>query len=244
MAPQELRFSVVVPVYDEEDNVEPLLDEITEVLTEHGPFEILFVDDGSTDDTARQVQRWRAAHAAPWLRLVRLDRRCGQSAAVLAGAERARGAFVMTLDGDRQNDPRDLVRILALLEAGECDGVTGVRVDRHDTWTRRVASRIGNGFRNWVTGDRVVDSACGIKGYRRELFTRVPGFDGMHRFMATLVRAQGGTVVEIPVAHRERVAGVAKYGVAGRAIRGIADCLAVRWMIRRALTYQACEEES
>jgi dolichol-phosphate mannosyltransferase len=146
------------------------------------------------------------------------------------------------MDGDRQNDPRDFVRMLELLEAGACDGVTGVRAQRRDTWVRRVSSRIGNGVRNLITGDRVADSGCGIKAYRRELFLAVPRFRGMHRFMATLVRYCGGTVVEIPVNHRPRVAGQAKYGIGNRAWRGLEDCFAVRWLRARVLRYEAREQ--
>ena len=215
------RFSLVVPIYNESENVAQLLDEIATVLLPHGPFEALLVDDGSTDDSRDRMQAWKRARSADWLRIVKLAKNCGQSGAVLAGVEQARGPIVATLDGDMQNDPRDLPAMIASVEKGEADAVVGVRRKRKDTWTRRMSSRIGNGVRNWVTGDRVTDAACGIKVVRREFFLRVPRFHGMHRFMATLVRYLGGVVVERDVNHRPRAAGVAKYGIGNRALRGL-----------------------
>lgn len=237
-----LRFSLVVPIYDEEDNVEPLLDELADVLPASGPFEVLLVDDASTDRSVELVLAWKRRRGADWLRVVRLARNRGQSAAVLAGVECARAPIVATIDGDRQNDPRDLAAMVERIERGECDGVTGVRTERRDTWLRRVSSRVGNAVRNAITGDRVADSACGIKAYRRALFLRAPRFHGMHRFMATLVRWLGGRVVEVPVNHRPRVAGAAKYGVGNRAWRGLKDCFALRWLRGRLLDYEIREE--
>lgn len=232
------RFSLVVPIYNESENVAQLLDEIATVLVPHGPFEALLVDDGSTDDSRERMQAWKRARSAEWLRIVKLAKNCGQSGAVLAGVEQARGPIVATLDGDMQNDPRDLPAMIASVEKGEADAVVGVRRKRKDTWTRRMSSRIGNSVRNWVTGDRVTDAACGIKVVRRELFLRVPRFHGMHRFMATLVRYLGGVVVERDVNHRPRAAGVAKYGIGNRALRGLRDCFAVRWLRTRVLRHR------
>lgn len=239
-----LRFSLVVPLYDEEENVDPLLDEVAEVLGGQAPFEVLVVDDHSSDATLERLHAWRRRHGADWLRIVRMERNGGQSAAVLAGAVAARGRFVMTIDGDRQNDPRDLIRMLAILERGEADGVTGIRSKRQDTWVRRVSSRIGNAVRNAITRDRVTDSGCGIKGYRRDLFLAAPRFHGMHRFMATLCRYCGGKVVEIEVGHRPRVAGQAKYGIGNRALRGLKDCFAVRWLRSRVIVSRGHEQDA
>lgn len=235
------RFSLIVPIYDERDNVDALLDEIAEVLAPVVPFEVVLVDDRSKDDSVERILTWKREHAADWLRLLCMAKNGGQSAAVLAGAMHARAPFVMTMDGDRQNDPRDLVAMLDILERGEADGVTGIRKNRRDTFVRRVSSKIGNGVRNWMTGDRVADSGCGIKGYRRDLFLTVPRFNGMHRFMATLVRYCGGKVVEIEVNHRPRVAGKAKYGIGNRALRGLRDCFAMRWFRQRVLVFSADE---
>jgi dolichol-phosphate mannosyltransferase len=239
----ELRFSLVVPIYNEEENVEPLLAEIGEVLTPVGPFEAILVDDASTDRSLDRIGAWRGEHGAEWLRVARLAQNSGQSAAVLAGVELARAPLVATIDGDLQNDPRDLIGMLERVERGECDGVTGIRANRRDSWVRRVSSSIGNRVRNWITRDRVADSACGIKVYRRDKFLRVTRFDGMHRFMATLVRYHGGKVAEVPVNHRARVAGTAKYGVGNRMWRGLRDCVSVRWIRSRALVYEVIEEQ-
>lgn len=239
---QSLRFSLVVPIYNEQENVQNLLAEIADVLLPCGPFEALLVDDGSRDGSFGLMQEWKRANAAGWLRLVRLRHNCGQSAAVMAGVEQARGPLIATLDGDMQNDPRDLPRMLARVEAGEADAVVGVRRQRQDTFSRRVSSKIGNAVRNWLTGDRVTDAACGIKVIRRELFLRVPRFVGMHRFMATLVRYGGGTVVEQDVHHRPRAAGTAKYGIGNRIWKGLRDCLAMRWLRTRVLMHHVEEE--
>ena len=237
-----LRFSLVVPVYDEEENVRALLDEVAEVLGPHGPFEALLVDDGCKDQSAERMRQWKAEKGASWLRIVRLVKNSGQSGAVLAGVEQARAEIVATMDGDLQNDPRDLPRMIALVEGGSADAVFGVRRKRQDTWTRRMSSRIGNGVRNVLTGDKVSDAACGIKVIRRDLFLRAPRFHGMHRFMATLVRWLGGRVVETDVNHRPRAAGKAKYGIGNRALRGLRDCMALRWLKARLLRQQVREE--
>lgn len=236
------RFSLVVPVFDEQDNVVRLLDEVDEVLSPHGPFEVLLVDDGSRDQSFARMLQWKDSHRAPWLRLVRLAQNGGQSAAFCAGLELARAPVVLMMDGDLQNDPRDLPPMLGRIEQGECDGVSGIRVRRRDSLVRRLSSRLGNWFRNRVTGDRVSDSASGIKAFRRELLLRVPRFKGMHRFLPTLARFAGGRVVEMPVNHRPRVAGQAKYGIGNRALRGLRDCFAVRWYRQRLIHFQVREE--
>jgi dolichol-phosphate mannosyltransferase len=237
-----LRFSLVVPIYNEEENVQTLLDEVEQVLMSHGPFEAVLVDDGSKDRSLERMRQWKQAHAATWLRIVTLVRNSGQSAAVMAGVEQARADIVTTMDGDMQNDPRDLPAMVARVVAGECDAVVGVRRKRRDTFTRRLSSRIGNGVRNWLTGDRVTDAACGIKAIRREFWLRAPKFVGMHRFMATLVKYLGGTVVEIDVNHRPRAAGVAKYGIGNRIWKGLRDCFAMRWLRTRVLLHRVKEE--
>lgn len=238
----DLRFSLVVPVYNEDENVEALLDEVAQVLVPLGAFEALLVDDGSTDLTAERMCAWKAERGADWLRIVRLRHNGGQSAAVAAGVERATAPIVLIMDGDRQNDPRDFGPMLDLVESGRYQAVTGQRVERRDSFVRRVSSRIGNAVRNVITGDRVRDAACGIKAMRRSLFLVLPRFNGMHRFMATLARYAGAEVLEVPVNHRPRAAGVAKYGIGNRALRGLMDCLAVRWYRRRMLVFAVKEE--
>jgi dolichol-phosphate mannosyltransferase len=240
--PPPLRFSLVVPIYNEEENVQNLLAEVEQVLLPHGPFECLLVDDGSKDRSLERMRAWKRDHAATWLRIVTLAANSGQSAAVMAGVEQARAGIVTTMDGDMQNDPRDLPAMVARVLAGECDAVVGVRRKRQDTWTRRLSSRVGNGVRNWLTGDRVTDAACGIKAIRREYWMRAPRFVGMHRFMATLVRYLGGTVVEVDVNHRPRAAGTAKYGIGNRIWKGLRDCFAMRWLRTRMLKHRVEEE--
>ena len=238
----EPRFSLVVPIYNEEETVEEMLAEVAEVLEPHGSFEMLAVNDGSTDASLEKMQRWKQARGADWLRIVELAQNAGQSAAVMAGAEAARAPIVTTLDGDMQNDPRDLPAMVARVESGEVDGVFGVRHQRQDTFVRRMSSKIGNGVRNLVTGDVVKDAACGIKAIRRDYFLRVPRFVGMHRFMATLVRCAGGRIEEVNVNHRQRFAGTAKYGIGNRMLRGLRDCFAVRWMKTRVLQHRIARE--
>lgn len=237
-----LRFSLVLPIYNEEENVPDLLAEVDEVLRAHGPFEVLAVDDGSKDGSLARLRAWKRERAADWLRIVVLENNCGQSAAVMAGVEQARAGIVATMDSDMQNDPRDLPGMVARVEAGECDAVVGVRAQRRDSFTRRLSSKIGNGVRNWITGDRVTDAACGIKVIRREYFLRAPRFVGMHRFMATLVRYLGGRVVEVDVHHRPRAAGTAKYGIGNRVWKGLRDCFAMRWLRSRVLRHRVKEE--
>jgi len=242
MTAAELRFSLVVPIYNEEETVESMLAEVEEVLVPHGPFEALFVDDGSKDASVAKMQAFKKEHNADWLRIVLLVKNSGQSAAVMAGVEQARGPIVATLDGDMQNDPRDIPSMLERVEKGECDAVVGVRAKRQDTFTRRMSSRVGNGVRNFLTGDKVKDAACGIKVIRRPFFMRSPKFVGMHRFMATLVRYLGGKVVEQDVNHRQRYAGTAKYGIGNRMWKGLRDCFAMRWVRARLLMHEVKEE--
>lgn len=237
----EPHFSLVVPIYNEEENIHALLEEVEVVLSGLGLMEVILVDDCSSDGSLQRALEYKVRQENCCLRVLGLESRCGQSAAVMAGVELARAPIVMTMDGDLQNDPRDLLRMLELLASGEWQGVTGLRADRQDSWLRRLSSRLGNGLRNLITGDRVSDSACGIKAYRRESFLRAPRFDGMHRFMATLVRQQGGKVLEIPVTHRARSAGQSKYGIGNRLWRGLRDCFAVRWLRERSMNYQVRE---
>lgn len=227
------RFSVVLPVYNERENLEPLLSELEEVLRGLGhAFEVLAVDDGSTDGSVEELQR--LARCRPWLRVVRHRFNAGQSAAFLTGFAHARGEIVMTLDADGQNDPRDLPAMLARLQ-GRVAAVCGIRQKRRDSWVRRVSSRVANAFRNVVTGDRVTDAGCALRVMRREALRELIPFNGLHRFLPTVLRYQGYEVVEMPVNHRPRTRGQSKYGIGNRLWRGIVDCLAMRWYRARAL---------
>lgn len=228
----DISLSVVVPVYNEVDNVAPLAHEIALALTALAePGEMVFVDDASSDGTVDALR----ALGLPGLRVICHNRNCGQSAAVASGMRAARGAWVATLDGDGQNDPADLPAMLMRARQEGVDCVTGVRRRRRDNWLRRFSSRVANGFRNWITGDRISDSGCGIRVVRRSALREVPVFNGMHRFLPTLLRGQGFRVLEQEVNHRERLRGTSKYGVHNRLWRGIRDCFGIRWYLSRTV---------
>ena len=231
-------LSVVIPVFDEEASVEPLHRELAQALDKiPGEAEIILVDDGSRDGSLARMRE--LAQRDPRVRVLALDGNYGQTAALDAGFRAARGEVVATLDGDLQNDPADLPRLLALLD--RADVVSGIRTRREDGLVRRLSSRIGNGFRNWVTRESVTDVGCSIRVMRRSYLTRVKLFRGMHRFLPTLLRLEGARLAEIPVGHRPRVHGRSKYGIANRLFAGLADVFAVRWMQSRVLRYRAEE---
>ena len=230
--PDHPRLSVVIPAYNEEENVIPLAEEVIAALKNlKGGFELILVDDASTDTTARVIRDF----GHPNVRGVFHRINCGQSAAVGSGMQAARGEWVGTLDGDGQNDPADLPAMLAMALKEGVDCVTGVRRKRQDTQLRKFSSRVANGFRNWITGDRVSDSGCGIRVVRRTALREIPVFNGMHRFFPTLLRGQGFSVLETTVNHRERLRGSSKYGVHNRLWRGIRDCFGIRWYLARAV---------
>ncbi len=232
------RVSVVIPVHDEEESLEQLHAELSEVLKPLvGGAEIVLVDDGSRDGSLAKMRELAARD--PRVRLVVLDGNHGQTAALDAGFRAVRGEVTVTLDADLQNDPADIPLLLAQLD--RADVVNGVRVERNDSSIRKLSSRIGNGFRNWMTGENVTDVGCSLRAMRTSYLRRVKLYRGMHRFLPTLLRMEGATVMEIPVNHRPRRFGRSKYGIANRLVVGLADVLAVRWMQRRALRYRVKE---
>jgi dolichol-phosphate mannosyltransferase len=234
-------LSVVFPVYNEEENVPILLDEIARALDGKGwTYEMVAIDDGSADRSLEVLRSLKAKY--PTLRVIRFEKNSGQTAALDAGWRGAQGRFVVSLDADLQNDPADIPKMMKELERTGADMVIGVRVNRKDTWSRRMQSKIGNSVRNWITGDRITDTGCSLKLAKREAIEPVRLFTGMHRFLPTLVRYAGFKVVEMPVNHRARQFGVSKYGAMNRAFKGFADCLAVRWMSSRNLNYKIREE--
>lgn len=227
------QISVVLPVFNEEGNLEPLLGEIVSTLRSRGEaFEVLAVDDASSDGSLAKLRELRAMH--PELRILRHRFNAGQSAAFTAGFAHARGSVVITLDADGQNDPRDIPALLGALRPGVAC-VTGIRRKREDSRLRRLSSRLANTYRNWITGDRVTDAGCTFRAVRREALREVPVFNGLHRFLPTILRRQGFVVVELPVNHRPRRMGTSKYGVRNRLWRGIRDCFAMRWYAARAI---------
>jgi glycosyltransferase involved in cell wall biosynthesis len=200
------------------------------------PYEVLLIDDGSTDGSGEQIDLM--AKQAPEIRPVHFAGNAGQSAGFDAGFRLARGAIIVTLDADLQNDPADIPMLVERLEAARAGAVIGVRVGRRDSLVRRVSSRVGNFVRNKLTKDFVTDTGCSLKVYRREALANLKMFTGMHRFLPTLIRIEGFDVQEVPVRHRERKHGTSKYGIGNRALTGLADVLAVRWMRSRALHYR------
>jgi dolichol-phosphate mannosyltransferase len=236
--------SVVVPVCNEEQNVEPLAREVAAALAGRA-FELLYVDDGSTDGTAAAVLRARES-IGPQVRLLRHSARSGQSAAVCTGVHVARASWIATLDGDGQNDPADIPKLLAARDDPANAGVSlfmGHRVKRRDTGWRRLQSRIANGVRARLLGDATPDTGCGIKLMQRETFLELPRFDHMHRFLPALYQRAGSRVVSVPVNHRPRAAGSSKYGMLDRLWVGIVDLLGVMWLRRRWQPGLAVREE-
>ncbi len=233
-------LSVVFPVFNEEENLPILMREIAAALQEKGwTYEIVAVDDGSSDRSLEVLRSLRSQY--PTLRVLALQKNSGQTAALDAAWRGAQGRLVVSLDADLQNDPADIPTMMRKLDETASDMVIGVRVNRADTWSRKMQSKIGNGVRNWITGDQITDTGCSLKLVKREAIDRVRLFTGMHRFLPTLVRFAGYKVVEMPVHHRARQFGQSKYGAMNRAFRGLADCFAVRWMGRRMLNYDVRE---
>ncbi len=227
-------FSIVIPVYNEAENIEPMVREAQAAFQGRSEaIEIIFVDDASTDDSAAVLAR--LANETGVVRSLKHAINCGQSAAVATGFRAARGTWIGTLDGDGQNDPADLPHMLDEAILLKVDCVTGVRSKRQDSAIRKISSRVANRFRDWITGDRVSDSGCGARVVRAECVAELPVFNGLHRFMPTLLRAKGYVVAEFSVNHRPRLRGVSKYGVHNRLWRGIRDCFGVRWFVNRAI---------
>lgn len=234
-------LSVVFPVFNEEENVPILLEEIAAAMRgQPWSYEMVAVDDGSRDRSLEILRQSRAKY--PNLRILKFEKNSGQTAALDAAWRAARGKYVVSLDSDLQNDPADIPAMMRSLRESGADMVIGVRVNRQDTVARRIQSRIGNSVRNWITGDRITDTGCSLKLATKEAIDGVALYTGMHRFLPTLVRMKGHKVVEMPVNHRPRRFGTSKYGAMNRAVRGLVDCLAVRWMSKRMLNYKVKEE--
>jgi dolichol-phosphate mannosyltransferase len=225
------RVSIVVPVFNEEQNVEQLVRELTSVVVPDTDLEILLVDDGSRDGTWPKLQA--AARTEPRVRLLRFPENRGQSAATLAGLRQATGSILVTLDGDLQNNPADLPKLLERMI--DADVVCGYRARRADRWSRRVASRVANTVRHWVTGDGVRDTGCSLKAFRRECLADLPPVNGVHRFMPAYFKLNGRRIVEVAVDHRPRTGGQTKYTNWQRLPRGLLDLAGFWWYRRRYL---------
>jgi glycosyltransferase involved in cell wall biosynthesis len=233
-------LSLVIPCYNEEENVPTLLQRVEAALAQTGRmFEVVLVDDGSTDATPKLLAE--AMAAKPWLRVLRMAKNGGQSAAFEAGFEAAQGQVIATIDADLQNDPEEIPRLLPMLDEQNVDMITGWRKERQDTPFRRWQSRQANRIRNWISKETVNDSASSLKIYRAQAIRGMRLFNGAHRFFPTLVKMRGYKVYETPVKHSVRFAGTAKYGFRNRALRAFIDLLGVRWMKERSLRYEATE---
>ncbi|MEI9888974.1 MAG: glycosyltransferase family 2 protein [Rhizomicrobium sp.] len=236
-------LSIVIPCKNEVDNVAPVARELAGALAGMDA-EIIFIDDGSTDGTAAALAALKGE--LPMLRVLRHERNAEKSRAVLNGARAARGEIVVTFDGDGQNDPQDIARLIAPFAAdpgkriGIVAGVRGAR--RQDTASRKVASRLANGFRRWMLNDQATDTACGLKAFRREVLLSLPFFDNYHRYFITLVLREGYEARFVDVNDRARMHGVSKYTNFGRAMVGISDLFGVRWLQRRAKQPAAVRE--
>jgi len=227
-----VEVTVIVPAKNEAESIPVLAGEIETALDGTGmAWECLWIDDGSTDGTLevlRGLHRRRAAH-----QFLSFDHNYGQSAALAAGFREAAGEILVTLDADLQNDPGDIPRLLAVLATTPVGMVNAVRARRHDSFTRRVSSRIANGFRNWVTHETVTDVGCSLRAFRADCVRDIPLFRGMHRFLPTFARLRGHRIVEVPAAHRPRRYGRTKYGVNNRLWVGLLDTLWLRWLQER-----------
>ncbi len=229
-------LSIVVPALDEQENVGPLVEQVRHAIIDEGvTAELIIIDDGSRDETPQRLTA--LVRKYPWLRVLRREAPRGQSAAMYAGIQAARGRFIATLDADLQNDPADLPLMLNMIRKGDYDMVQGDRsMNRRDNIVRRVGSVVGRAFRRWLLGDPIRDTGCSARVVRAEIAKQFPlQFKGMHRFMPAYARMLGARIIESPVHHHPRTAGKTKYGlgVMSRAWSGLMDCLAVRWMLRR-----------
>lgn len=230
-----MKYSVVIPLKDEESNVKELIEELEPVMSSlQAPWELICIDDGSTDKTPIILQQLQQTR--PHMRILSFARNFGQSSAFDAGFKAATGEFVITMDGDLQNDPKDIPKLIESI--GSCDMVCGERVNRKDPINKKIISSAANFIRSRVCEDGVSDTGCSLKLYRRESLRQIPLYEGMHRFLPALFLIHGFSITQVPVNHRERVKGKTKYNLLNRSLNTVVDMWAVRWMKKRHLNYQ------
>jgi len=236
--PETIEISVVVPVFNEEENLPILIPKLAEVLNQIGrPYEMIFVDDGSSDGSRKILKEMLSQY--PSLRMIGLKENRGLSTALMAGMKEAQGEWIVTLDSDLQNDPEDIPKLMAYLD--RYDMATGWRQKRRDTGLKKISSKIANSVRNWLSGEKIKDSACTLRVFKRECLNDIFVFNGMHRFLSTLVKMQGYRIIEVPVSHHTRKFGKSKYNIRNRTWRAFVDLLVVRWMKRRRIDYEIDE---
>ena len=235
---EEIEISVVVPIFNEEESIPVLIPELVRVLNHlNTPYEVLLVDDGSSDGSLKILKEMISRY--PFLRTLRFRENRGSSTVLVAGVREARGAKIVTIDSDLQNDPGDIPKLLEYL--GPYDMAAGWRQKREDPWIRRISSKIANRIRNWLSGEKINDSVCPLRVFKKECFEDIPKFNGMHRFLPTLMKMEGYRVIEVPVSHHPRRFGKSKYNIRNRMWRSFIDLLAVRWMKNRYLAYDVEE---
>ena len=230
-------ISIIIPLYNEVDNIEPLGYSIINAMQGQN-YEVVYIDDGSTDGSAQKLREWCAQHTN--FRTVHFKRNAGQTAAMDAGFRHARGKYVVSMDADMQNDPADIPKLLEKLNT--YDMVCGWRQKRNDPWIKRISSKVANYIRNKLSREDIRDTGCSLKAYRRECLDHIKLYNGMHRFLPTLFKMEGFTVTEIVVNHYPRKFGKSKYGISNRAFRAFVDLLVVRWMKKRKLNYEVENE--
>jgi glycosyltransferase involved in cell wall biosynthesis len=232
---QPVEISVVLPVYNEEENLPILVPKLVGVLNGlRKPYEMIFVDDGSLDGSRKILKEMVPRY--PSLRIIGFKENRGLSAALLAGMKEARSERIVTLDADLQNDPGDIPKLLGYLD--QYDMATGWRQKREDPWLKKISSKIANAIRNGLSGEEIKDSACTLRAFKRECVQKIPMFNGMHRFLSTLVKMEGYQIIEVPVVHHPRQFGKSKYNIRNRMVRAFIDLIAVRWMKDRHIRYE------
>lgn len=230
-----MEISVVIPVFNEKENISPMVNRIEEVFCNNfKSYEIIFVNDGSYDGTYEKLEKIKKINSH--VKAFHFTENNGQSAAIDAGFKKSIGDLVLMMDGDMQTDPEDVLELIKYIP--KYDMINGKRTTREDGFKRKLASKIGNSFRNFITGDNIQDTGCPLKLFKKKVVESYVLFDGMHRFLPTLAKYRGFKVLEIPVRHYDRVYGESKYKVFGRGVKAFKDVFAVRWMKNRLLRYQ------
>lgn len=235
-----LDLSVVIPIYNERENLASLEEKLNETLPKLDlNYEVVFVDDGSLDGSEELIRTLQKQN--PHLQLIRFARNFGQSAAFIAGFRAARGRIIITMDADLQNDPADIPALLEKID--EFDVVCGWRHQRNDPWVKKISSKVANAVRNRLSDETIADTGCSLKAFRRECFDNIILFNGMHRFFPTLLKMEGFSVTQVKVSHHSRLHGISKYNIRNRLWSSLKDLMGVRWLQKRRLNYHVIEEE-